>query len=547
MGLTEDLLRQLATPVRNRYFYGKLLDVYHFELEQNYVNRKRWLLNRLGLGAGVLCGLEIELTDEGKVWVRPGVAIDPYGREIIVPAPYCIENPTQPTDRLGRPQGEPLTSGELTLCLAYQECDSEPVPVLVGDCDTSEDCAASTVRERYRIYLREGLPETRPGHINAEECAVIFPENTDEDFDRRATMTDTLGDICTEPDSECVILGTVLVEDAEVTLDATTYRTLTYSNQMLYDLLLCLADRVDACCQVRILRYVSGDAQTGVPGNMLEMPLVVEVVDGDGNPLDGEVVNFRVRGGDGSVDPASFTTGGDGRAETRWTLGRAGLNTAEASLNDGSQVVFMAVAEAEDDDDNDDRDLPVIVGVRPANAEVMSPETMPAEAIQRWLRQPRIEIIFDRRMNEADLNNTFEWLRVWQIRLENNEVMVRSIGVQLIGVDPTEEGFLTVYELTPTDALSGVTRYLIQIRAEGTNIRDTNGQLLDAEFRGTALTRELWEAIWEVDGEWLFDMEPELSQIWNAFVDTGATLPQSGDNAEGGRFHSWFELRLGRG
>jgi hypothetical protein len=545
MGLTEDLLRQLATPVRNRYFYGKLLDVYHFELEQNYANRKRWLLNRLGLGAGVLCGLEVELTDEGKVWVRPGVAIDPYGREIIVPAPYCIEDPTQPTDRLGRPDGEPLDSGELTICLAYQECDSEPVPVLVGDCDTSEDCAASTVRERYRIYLREGLPETRPGHVSAEECTTIFPYNPDEDFDRRITASEILSGPCAEPETECVVLGTVLIDDGEIELDAFTYRTITYSNQMLYDLLLCLADRIEECCRVRILRYVSGDAQTGVPGSTLEAPLVVEVVDGDGNPLSGQVVNFRVRGGDGSVDPASFTTGDDGQAGTRWVLGRAGLNTAEASLNNGAQVAFMAVAEAEDDDD--DRDLPVIVGVRPANAEVMSPETMPIEAIQRWLRQPRIELLFDRRMNEADLNNSFEWLRVWQITMENDEVMVRPVGVQLMGIDPTEAGFLTVYGLTPRDTVNEVTRYLIQIRAEGGNIRDTNGQLLDAEFRGTALTRELWEAIWEIDGERLFDLEPELSQVWNAFVDTGATLPQSGNNAEGGRFHSWFELRLERG
>ena len=37
----------LRAPVRNNYFYGKLLDVFHLEMEQEYFNAKRHLLNRL--------------------------------------------------------------------------------------------------------------------------------------------------------------------------------------------------------------------------------------------------------------------------------------------------------------------------------------------------------------------------------------------------------------------------------------------------------------------------------------------------------------------
>src|SRR5215470_10474610 len=75
----------LKTPVRNRYFYGKLLDVAHLEMEQEYFNSKRGLLNRLVTGAGVVCGLDVELTPDGSgVIVMPGVAIDKCGREIIV-------------------------------------------------------------------------------------------------------------------------------------------------------------------------------------------------------------------------------------------------------------------------------------------------------------------------------------------------------------------------------------------------------------------------------------------------------------------------------
>ena len=42
---------------RNRYFYGKLLTVRDFEVEQRYHCTKRALLNRLVHGAGVVCGL----------------------------------------------------------------------------------------------------------------------------------------------------------------------------------------------------------------------------------------------------------------------------------------------------------------------------------------------------------------------------------------------------------------------------------------------------------------------------------------------------------
>ena len=41
---------------RNRYFYGKLLTVRDFEIEQHYNRSKTQLFNRLRFGAGVVCG-----------------------------------------------------------------------------------------------------------------------------------------------------------------------------------------------------------------------------------------------------------------------------------------------------------------------------------------------------------------------------------------------------------------------------------------------------------------------------------------------------------
>ena len=94
----------LHTPVRNHYFHGKLLEARHFEMEQEYFRQKRALLNRLVTGYGVVCGLSLELTDQGDhIIVNPGLAIDKWGCEIVVTHP---SNP-KPIERLpDTPAGE---------------------------------------------------------------------------------------------------------------------------------------------------------------------------------------------------------------------------------------------------------------------------------------------------------------------------------------------------------------------------------------------------------------------------------------------------------
>ena len=61
---------------RNRYFYGKLLTVRDFEVEQRYHCTKRALLNRLVHGAGVVCGLGVTASDESTLMIESGMALD---------------------------------------------------------------------------------------------------------------------------------------------------------------------------------------------------------------------------------------------------------------------------------------------------------------------------------------------------------------------------------------------------------------------------------------------------------------------------------------
>ena len=92
---------------------------------------------------------------------------------------------------------------------------------------------------------------------------------------------------------------------------------------------------------------VSGNAQTATPGTTLPDPLVVEVVDGDGNAVVGAAVTWVVTAGAGSVAPTTGTTDGEGRASTVWTLGAAaGANALQAIVSGVGQAEFTATAAA---------------------------------------------------------------------------------------------------------------------------------------------------------------------------------------------------------
>jgi hypothetical protein len=244
----DELSKGLTELTRNKYFYGKLMDAFHFTLEQKYVNRKRWLLNQLALGRGVLCGLQVAPTTDGKqVVVGPGVAIDNLGREIIVPASSQSVDPRQPTDFCGRPSGDRITGAEIVhICLAYHECEAEPVSVLVGECETRAGCANSLIRERYRIIVRKGTPT----EINPT-CGFQDPFALPQAGEPSPLYSQLVGRIsqrCAEPQGDpCVVLAQINLPeaDAEITdgMIDLTFRPVVYSNELLFELLMCLAQQ----------------------------------------------------------------------------------------------------------------------------------------------------------------------------------------------------------------------------------------------------------------------------------------------------------------
>jgi hypothetical protein len=230
---------------RNRFYYGKLMDVRHWTIEQEYGIEVRQMLSRLGLGCGVLCGLGVSIAADGGVWIEPGVAIDGRGREIVVTERFCLQHPEQPTDCLGHPDGDPVREGEVTIGLCYHECLTEPAPAIACGCDTVERCEPGMIEERFAVCVTRGAPGAREPF----PCDAIFPTKPPAGFDRRHQVFDSLGGPCPPATGDCVTLATVaFVPDKPPVVDPFTYRRVIYSNQTLFELILCLAARVDACC-----------------------------------------------------------------------------------------------------------------------------------------------------------------------------------------------------------------------------------------------------------------------------------------------------------
>lgn len=176
---------------RNRYFYGKLLTVRDFELEQTYMNNKRRLINRAVLGAGVVCGLGVTQADDYTLLVESGLALDYLGREIVVDAPVVRRlQMLEGYDKLG-------SAPQCYLCLKYEEHEAEPVGVVAAEAQENQ---FNKTEESYRLYLDVEEPDiprllTASGYENvsllyqSKDLTVAFamPQAVlaDEDFSAR--------------------------------------------------------------------------------------------------------------------------------------------------------------------------------------------------------------------------------------------------------------------------------------------------------------------------------------------------------------------------
>ena len=138
---------------RNRYFYGKLLTVRDFEVEQQYTRKNLRLMNRLNTGPGVLCGLGVSASDDSTLLIESGAALDYAGRMVVLeePALRKLQMLDGHEELLGKDTG--------WLCLTYDEKAQEPVNAVGAD--PGESRQFNMIRESSRLYLTAQPPEYR--------------------------------------------------------------------------------------------------------------------------------------------------------------------------------------------------------------------------------------------------------------------------------------------------------------------------------------------------------------------------------------------------
>lgn len=203
---------------RPTYFEGRLLTADDLAAEQDYHVSRRRLVNRAVLGDGVVAGLGVEPagTPGGPVVVRPGMAVDAWGREIVVPddVEVAVSGP-----------------GEYTLEVRYRE-------ELVGRTPGGD---ATTVVEGYEVGLREGA---------APDAAPSMPPEVVEALragDLQAALCGLAGAAGATGDGErgedpAVVLANVTVEPTGgVTVDACRPRRVAPTNRLLVQLVAALA------------------------------------------------------------------------------------------------------------------------------------------------------------------------------------------------------------------------------------------------------------------------------------------------------------------
>ncbi len=226
---------------RQNYYFGKMMTVRDFQDEQKYLNEKRWLLNRYGLGWGVLCGLKVKPDPDNacQVILEPGVALDKYGNEIIVSEPCHID--------LRKCAGEKKQNGNNTghlYCIAieYRECLTDPAPIPVEDCGVFDtECVYNRTAESFKIVVSCDPPHKHPGH-EAPTCETEC-----------WTLLRHPGGVVSHPcpsQEKCqpVPLACVCyVENAGISehdIDNVSFRKVAYSNELLFDLIACLRDEL---------------------------------------------------------------------------------------------------------------------------------------------------------------------------------------------------------------------------------------------------------------------------------------------------------------
>jgi len=231
------------------YFYGKLMTVRDFQAEQAYFDGKRWLINRLMYGPGIVYGFRLQDEKDGTIRnlihlkkgtdgnlsatiADGGVALDCCGREIVVP------DKTERTVKSEAGVAVSFDKDTYYLYLKYRPCKTEMVNAASSQSSCDEVCCPNRIQENFEIIgSTEPLTSSHAYFIPAD-CPE---EPTKEKFE--AVVSKFLEDCppC-DPDSPLVFIACITTDNDDGAIDedeSAQYRTLIFPNLMLEQLVSC--------------------------------------------------------------------------------------------------------------------------------------------------------------------------------------------------------------------------------------------------------------------------------------------------------------------
>jgi hypothetical protein len=232
----EHWLAELHLAERPRYFYGKLLTADDLQKEQDYWRRKNQLHNRFGLSQGVVCGLSVTplTTTQGNgVRISAGLALDEWGREIVIPTDVDIVplrlsddcDPLSPSDDLLPP------SVHISLC--YRELAGGYLVVSAVEPEArAEQGRAGSLIEGYCLRVQEGAAPDVSTNSDPEVLERLRSGRLHDALCLLAAIT--CPPASTDP---CVVLANVAVNhDGSLTVDACGPRVIVPTNRLLLQL-----------------------------------------------------------------------------------------------------------------------------------------------------------------------------------------------------------------------------------------------------------------------------------------------------------------------
>jgi hypothetical protein len=140
---------------RNRYFYGKLLTVRDFQMEQQYFIDKSRFMNQHVAGEGVIYGLDIAPANPAlsnntiTINLDSGAALDCCGNLIVVKNKVAGHEVDLPAN---------IAAGTYYLYLIYVESPWEPVPVTANATSCKECCDYNRVLELFAVEVSSDPP-----------------------------------------------------------------------------------------------------------------------------------------------------------------------------------------------------------------------------------------------------------------------------------------------------------------------------------------------------------------------------------------------------